>query len=103
MGITAYIVPFCFIYGPALIMKGTALEIILAGVTGLIACAGLGVAMQGWFLRKTPYWQRIIMFGGSAMLMQAGHEWDLLGLALLAAVWLMQFIKGKTEEGAVAA
>ncbi len=102
MGITAYLVPFAFLYGPALLLKAPTTEIILAVVTGIIACVGLGVAMQGWFLRKTPYWQRIIMFAGSVMLMQVGWEFDLLGLAILAAIWLLQYTKGKAEQTAAA-
>jgi TRAP transporter 4TM/12TM fusion protein len=97
MGITAYVVPFCFIYGPALLMQGTITEIILAFITGLIACAGLGVAMQGWFLRKTPYWQRLLMLIGSTMLMGTDYMWDMIGLALLVAVWFMQYRAEKVK------
>ncbi len=97
MGITAYLVPFMFLYGPALILKGSVTEIVLAVVTGIISCIGLGVAMQGWFLRKTPYWQRIIMFVGSVMLMQVGLRWDLLGLAMLALIWFLQYMANKAE------
>jgi len=101
MGITAYIVPFVFLYGPALLLKAPVVEIIVAVITGLVACVGLGVAMQGWFLQKTPYWQRFLMFFGSIMLMQVGPGWDLIGLAILAIVWIMQFTdvrrKGKVQ------
>jgi TRAP-type uncharacterized transport system fused permease subunit len=97
MGITAYIVPFCFLYGPALLLKAPLLEIILAVVTGIIACVGLGVAMQGWFLRKTPYWQRMLMLCGSVMLMQVGLSWDILGLIILTVVWAIQFTKMRTK------
>ena len=97
MAITAYIVPFCFLYGPALLMQGTITEIFLAFITGLIACAGLGVAMQSWLLRKPPYWQRLLMLIGSVMLMQGGLRWDILGLIILTFVWAIQFTKMRTK------
>ncbi len=102
IGVTAYIVPFCFLYGPALMMKGSVLEIILAGLTGLIACAGLGAALQGFLIKKTTLWQRLVLFSGSVMLMQVGLRWDLLGLALLAAIWLMHAQAKKKERIAAA-
>ncbi len=92
MGITAYIVPFCFILGPALILQGPLLEIIIACTTAFIACAGLGAAMQGYFVRKMPWWHRIILFVGSVMLMETTWTWDLIGLALLGGVFTIEYL-----------
>jgi len=92
MGITAYIVPFCFILGPALLLQGPLHEIILACVTGLIACAGLGAAMQGYFVRKMPIWHRPILFAGSVMLMETTWSWDLLGLLLVGGVFTIEYV-----------
>ncbi len=92
MGITAYIVPFCFILGPALLLQAPLPEIILACVTAFIASIGLGAAMQGYFVRNMPYWHRGILLIGSIMLMETSWTWDLVGLALVGGVFLLEFI-----------
>ena len=99
MGITAYIVPFAFVLGPALLLDGPIHEIILVCVTALIACAGLGAAMQGYFVRVMPWWHRIILFVGSVMLMMPTLTWDIVGLVLLGGVFSLEyFIKEKIED-----
>jgi len=92
MGITAYIVPFMFLYGPALLLNGSLAEILLSFATALFACVGLGAAMQGYFVRSMPFWHRPFLFIGSVMLMETSFLWDLIGLALVGGIFLMEFI-----------
>lgn len=92
MGITAYIVPFCFVMGPALLLQGPLHEIILACISAFIACAGLGAAMQGFFVRKMPIWHRGILFIGSVMLMETSWTWDLVGLGLVGGIFLLEYM-----------
>ncbi len=90
MGVTAYIVPFCFILGPALLMQGPLHEILLAFLTALLACAGLGAAMQGYFVRKMPLWHRGLLLVGSIMLMGTDWRWDLVGLAIVGGIFILE-------------
>ncbi len=92
MGITAYIVPFCFILGPALLLQGPLHEIILACVTAFIACMGLGAAMQGYFVRKMPIWHRPLLFAGSVMLMETTWTWDLIGLFIVGGIFVIEYL-----------
>lgn len=93
MGITAYIVPFAFIFGPALLLQGPVHGIIVAFVTAFIAAAGLGAAMQGYFVRKMPWWHRILLFVGSVMLMETTWTWDLVGLAIVGGIFSMEYLQ----------
>jgi len=103
MGITAYIVPFAFILGPALLLQGPLSEIILACVTALIACAGLGAAMQGYFVRRMPIWHRGILFIGSVMLMETSWTWDLVGLGLVGGIFLLEYLAERVLKSETAA
>ncbi len=103
MGITAYIVPFAFILGPALLLQAPLPEIILACVTAFIACAGLGAAMQGYFVRRMPFWHRIPLFVGSVMLMETSWTWDLVGLALVGGIFIIEYLAERVlKQGAAA-
>lgn len=103
MGITAYIVPFAFIFGPALLLQGPVAEIILACVTALIACAGLGAGMQGYFVRKMPYWHRGIIIIGSVMLMETSWTWDLVGIALVGGIFTIEYLAERVLKSESAA
>ncbi|UMZ73611.1 TRAP transporter permease [Natranaerofaba carboxydovora] len=102
MGITAFIVPFMFIYGEALLMQGDVQWIILAVITGFIACVGLGAAIQGYFVRVMPWWHRIILFIGAVMLMEASLMIDAIGLLLAGFVFAIEFIAKRKEENETA-
>lgn len=90
LGITAYIVPFAFVYGPALLLKAPLPEILLALVTATLASAGLGAAVQGYFVRPMPVWHRIIALLGSILLMETSLKGDLIGLLLLGIVYALE-------------
>ncbi len=92
MGITAYIVPFCFILGPALLLDAPLVEILQACATALVACIGLGAAMQGYFVRTMPFWHRPLLFGGSVMLMETTWRWDLIGLVVVGGIFLIEYL-----------
>ncbi len=102
MGITAYIAPLVFITGPALLLIGTPSEIALALPTAAFACVGLGAAMQGYFVRVMPWWHRPILFAGSVMLMETRLMWDLIGLALVGGIFMIEIIAKKSEESMAA-
>jgi len=103
MGITAYIVPFAFILGPALLLQGPVIEIIIACVTALIACAGLGAGMQGYFVRRMPIWHRGIIIIGSVMLMETSWTWDLVGLALVSGIFIIEYLAERVLKSESAA
>ncbi len=92
MGVTAYIVPFAFILGPALLLQGPLHEIILACATALLACAGLGAAMQGYFVRSMPYWHRGILLIGSVLLMETSWRGDLIGLTMVGGIFALEYM-----------
>lgn len=103
MGITAYIVPFMFILGPALLLQGPVIEIIIACVTALIACAGLGAGMQGYFVRRMPIWHRGIIIIGSVMLMETSWTWDLVGIALVGGIFIIEYLAERVLKSESAA
>lgn len=103
MGITAYLVPFAFILGPALLLQGAVHEIIIASVTALLACAGLGAAMQGYFVRKMPIWHRIALFAGSCMLMETSWTWDLVGLVIVGSIFALEYLSERVVKSNLAA
>ena len=89
LGVIAFIIPFFFVYGPALLMIGTPLEIIEASITSLIGCFFLAVGLEGWLVEKINIPCRIPALGAAFCCIAAGLVTDLIGLGLIVAFLLL--------------
>jgi TRAP transporter 4TM/12TM fusion protein len=90
LAIAAYIVPFMFVYGPALLFKGTAVEILTAAVTASLGCYSLAAGVQGWLLGPANYPQRALLLASALALIKPGYMTDALGVVLLLLVMVWQ-------------
>jgi TRAP transporter 4TM/12TM fusion protein len=82
LGIVLYIVPFMFVYAPALLMIGSATEVLLA--TALLGVTSLAIGLQGWCLTRTTIAERGIFMSAALPLIVPDVYTDLVGLGLMA-------------------
>jgi len=75
LGIAVFIVPFAFVYNPALLMKGSVGEVVLAVITALCGCFFVALSMRGFFKEKLPLWGRIAAFLGGIALIGPTNIW----------------------------
>lgn len=92
LGLAAFIVPFMFYFSPELILaSGSTGAIILAILTAIIGIYLLASAVQGWFFKKTASWySRIILISSALLFMLSGIYTDLIGVALVILVVIIQ-------------
>jgi len=83
LGIVGYIVPFIFVYQPALLLHGSTGEVLLAATTAVLGTIALAGAMSGYFFGNVIWWQRVLLGIGSITLIYPGWKTDLLGIALV--------------------
>jgi TRAP transporter 4TM/12TM fusion protein len=87
LGIAAFIVPYMFIYGPALLLKGDTPSILWAILTALVGVTALASAMERWFMGQRASWpQTGLLFVGALLLIKPGLNTDLIGFILLGIV-----------------
>jgi TRAP transporter 4TM/12TM fusion protein len=86
----AYIVPFMFVYSPALLMIGDWTAIGSAAITGSIGVVALAAGLQGHLVRDCRPWERVLLVIAAFTLIKPGLVTDLLGFGLLAVVWGLQ-------------
>jgi TRAP transporter 4TM/12TM fusion protein len=91
LGLAAYIIPYMFVYGPALLTIGEPLDVVLAAVTALVGVVGLAAAAEGWLLGRMAAWERLLTLGSALLLIKPGWVTDLAGLILFGVVALGQF------------
>ncbi len=89
-GITSYILPFMFFFGPALLLDGTVVEILLACVVGLISVYCIATAVVGYFLQPLGTIERIIMAVAGLLLLYQSLITNISGIGLLVAMVLLK-------------
>jgi TRAP transporter 4TM/12TM fusion protein len=85
-GITCYILPFMFFFGPALMMNGTSVELVQAFASGIAGVFCIACVVVGFMHTQLPIWMRgVLAIAGIAMLHQ-GTWTDIAGLVLLGSI-----------------
>lgn len=86
-GITCFVLPYMFFYGPALMLQAAPIEIGMAVISGLVGVFCVASGVVGYFRAPLAVWQRPVMFVSGIGLMDQGIESNLLGAAGIALVW----------------
>ena len=90
LGATGYIVPFMFVFGPALLMRGEWWEVLLAASTAGVGVVLLAGGLHGYLLTVARPWHRVLLVVAAIVLILPGGYSDLIGLAMGATVVLVQ-------------
>ncbi len=91
----AYIVPFMFVYEPALLLIGNWTTSLHAAVSASIGVILLSAGLFGYLLRPATLWQRAILVVAALLLIKPGWMTDLAGLLLGASVAIVQLVSSR--------
>ncbi|HEX6977687.1 MAG TPA: TRAP transporter permease [Alphaproteobacteria bacterium] len=91
IGAAGFIVPFMFVYEPALLMIGDWSTIISSVITASIGALLLAAGLHGYLLRPALLWERACLVGAAFCMIKPGWITDLIGVCLLAVVVVSQF------------
>ena len=99
LAIAAFIVPYIFAYNPSMLFVGNVewYDVLLISVTALLGLFGIAAALNGHLFRKIPMVLRLALVAGGLGMMIPGLTSDLIGLAVVAAVVVFQYISGKKQ------
>jgi len=92
LGATGYIVPFMFVFAPALMLIGPWHEVLLAACTATVGVICLAASLHGYLLRPASWWERLALFAAALLLIKPGLATDLGGIGLLAVVVASQLL-----------
>jgi len=89
IALAGFLLPFMWVYNPALLLQGDAFGIALAILTSVAGILCLAAAVQGYLLGTTATWLQRILLGASALaLIKPGLTTDLIGVALIGLALL---------------
>ena len=96
LAIAAFIVPYVFALNPAmLLIDTTAAEVILICVTSLVGIFGVSAALEGYLKTYMTWYARVACCVGGLMLIFPGVTTDIVGVALVGFVCVVQFAAAK--------
>ena len=96
LAIAAFIVPYVFALNPAmLLIDTTAGQVILICATSLIGIFGVSAALEGYLKTHMAWYERIACCAGGLMLIFPGVTTDVIGVAMVALVFFLQFAAAK--------
>ncbi len=98
LAIGAFIVPYVFALNPAMLfIDTTAIEVITICITSLVGIFAVSAALEGYFVKHMPVYQRIISVIGGLLLIYPGIVTDIIGVVLVAVVVVLQFVVGREK------
>ena len=99
LAISAFIIPYIFVFNPVMLWIGaTPVKIVQIIFSSLLGMFSLSTGVQGFMLRKMGAVFRLLALAGGLMLIDPGTFTDILGLALIAFVTVVQIISWRREK-----
>ena len=96
LAIGAFIVPYVFALNPAMLfINTTPLEVVLICITSVIGIFAVSASLEGYFITNMNWYERVLSAVGGLLLIYPGIVTDLVGVALVVMVLLIQIIEKK--------
>ncbi|NNV07562.1 TRAP transporter permease [Geobacillus sp. C56-T2] len=99
LAISAFIIPYMFVFSPALLMIDTTLPYLIWVVfSAFIGMLAISAGMIGFWYRKLNIVERIIAVATGLLLIYPETISDIVGLVLFAAMFAIQYAAGRRER-----
>ncbi|MEX2643655.1 MAG: TRAP transporter fused permease subunit [Acetobacterales bacterium] len=100
LGLSVFIIPYMFVFGPALLGEGSAVQIIWATCTACFGIFALSVASAGWLRVDLRPHERLIAFAAAVPMIYVGWMTDLLGLGIFAVLMGLIYLRARAAGAA---
>jgi TRAP-type uncharacterized transport system fused permease subunit len=101
LAITAFIVPYIFAYSPDMLIvtsEAPWYEIVWLVITAILGIFIVSAGMEGYMFVKMPVWERIIALAGGLLLIIPGIPTDIVGVALIVLLFVLQLLSKKKNS-----
>ena len=91
LAIAAFLVPYVFVYNPAMLMIDvTAVGIVTILATSVIGIIGVGAGICGYMVTDAKPAERALLVVGGALMVTPGWQTDIIGAVMLAMAYVLQ-------------
>ena len=103
LGIAAFIIPYVFVLSPQLLGIGATFgSVLFTTCTAIIGMTGISGAMIGQFYCRANILERLLLVAGGLCLIDPHTLTDIIGVAILAGVFALQYFRTKKAKAAEA-
>lgn len=103
LGIAAFIIPYVFVLSPQLLGIGATFgSVFFTTCTAIIGMTGISGAMIGQFYCRANILERLLLVAGGLCLIDPHTLTDIIGVAILAGVFALQYFRTKKAKAAEA-
>ncbi|MBI4284726.1 MAG: TRAP transporter fused permease subunit [Chloroflexi bacterium] len=96
LGMMAYVIPFVFVYQPALLLLSTSpMEVVRVVLITLGATAALSYGTGQWLLARLKLWESAVLVVGGVLLLMFNWISIGIGVAAILAIFLLQLLSVK--------
>ncbi len=99
LGLAGFIVPFMYIFSPALLLKAPPGVVVLKTLTALLVVVSLAIALKGWFMGPLPVVMRAAILLSLVPLIKLGGARALAGGAVIMGILALEAIRGYRRWG----
>lgn len=93
--LVGFLVPFVFVYNPAILLEGTTVEIVIGGVQLLIGTFLLAITVAGYFKTFLKPWERAITFAAALGFISPDVISTLVAVVVGTVMLVLNFQKAK--------
>lgn len=99
LGLVGFVIPFMFVYGPALLIGEAGVsETLLSVATGLVGIFFMAMATIGYFFEKISLLERLLLLIPSCLLIYSGGYSDIVGILLGLIIFLVHVYKYRHQK-----
>ena len=100
LAIAAFVVPYIFAYNPQMLFENVSsvFQVVQIVLSALLGIFGVAAGLEGYILRPLKWPLRVLAIAGGLSLMIPGTASDLVGLAILAGIVVLQIFQNRREK-----
>ncbi len=100
LGMVKYMIPFFFVYSPALILHGTTSQIVYQTLTVIVGIFLIAGAMEGYlpYIGRLVPWTRAILGLAGFLIAMPGISTDMIGAAIAIALLAVHLLRGMVKK-----
>lgn len=91
LGLASFVIPFIFVYNPALLLEGSAIEIIYTILTCTVGLIILGCGIVGFFYNEVNRFQRMVLLLAGLLITFPVFLVNILGIMVTSLLFLYQY------------
>lgn len=100
LAIAAFIIPYMFVFNPAMLMMGASIpEIIWVVLTAFVGMIAIGAGLIGFWYRKCNWIERLFAVATGLLLIFPETITDIVGFSMFAILFVIQYMSRHKGDG----